>query len=125
MLAPDTFAVPDVLAVKHMLHKSGIMLRLASRTKAGAGLATQTSYNAMHWARSLSMLMRDVRGGQTLLFTEELWTHMLRCQGEAHLKEPFFLSQATDVPASNELLRVSPGLTCELLLVAMCDSRQA
>ena len=33
------------------------------------------------------------------------------------------LFQATDAPASNELLRVSPGLTCELLLVAMCDSR--
>ena len=50
---------------------------------------------------------------------------MLRCQGEARLMESLFLFQVTDVPASNELLRVSPGLTCELLLVAMCDSREA
>ena len=46
--APDTFAVADVLAVKELLHKSGIMLRLATPTTEGAGLATQTSYNAMH-----------------------------------------------------------------------------
>ena len=69
--------------------------------------------------------MADVRVRQALLFTQELWTQMLRCQGEAHLKESLFLFQATDVPASHELLRVSPGLTCELLLVAMCDSREA
>ena len=63
-LAPDTFAVADVLAVKQLLHKSGIVLRLATRTKAGGGLASLTSYNAMHWARSFSMLMRDVRGAR-------------------------------------------------------------
>ena len=70
------------------------------------------------------MLMRDMRGGQALLFTEELWSHMLRCPGGAHLKESLIF-QGSDFHASNELLRVSPGLTCELLLVAMCDSRQA
>ena len=92
-LARDTFAVPDVLAVKQLVHKSGIMLRLATQTKEGAGLATQTSYNAMHWARSFSMLMRDVRGGHTLRFTEQLWAQMLRCQGGAQSKETLVFSK--------------------------------
>ena len=70
------------------------------------------------------MLMRDVRGGQALLFTEELWTQMLRCQGGAHLKESLIF-QVTDFHAANELLRVFPGLTWELLFVAICESRQA
>ena len=71
------------------------------------------------------MLMRDVRGGQTLLFTEDLWTQMLRCQGGAHLKESLTFVHVTDFHAANELLRVFPGLTWELLFVAICESRQA
>ena len=71
------------------------------------------------------MLMRDVRGGQALLFTEELWSQMLRCQGGAHLKESLMCFQVTDFHAANELLRVFPGLTWELLFVAICESRQA
>ena len=70
------------------------------------------------------MLMRDVRGGQALVFTEELWSQMLRCQGGAHLKDSLIF-QVTDFHAANELLRVFPGLTWELLFVAICESRQA
>ena len=61
------------------------------------------------------MLMRDVRGCQTLLFTEDLWTQMLRCQGGAHLKESLTFSHVSDFHAANELLRVFPGLPWEPL----------
>ena len=71
------------------------------------------------------MLMRDVRGGTTMRFTEQLWGKMLRSQGGAQVQEALDFFAVATWQAANEVLREYSGLTWELLFVAICESRQA
>ncbi len=71
------------------------------------------------------MLMREVCSGTTLRFTEQMWGNMLRSDGRAQLKEAVQCFAVATWQSANEVLREFSGLTWELLLAAIGESRQA
>ena len=79
----------------------------------------------MSWTREFSLLLRDLHGAQPVAFTAQMWDRMLQCQGGHDVKEALDLFQVNSGIAANEVMRQFPAITWELLLAAICESRQA
>jgi len=121
----ENFAAKEVLEVKDLINASGLLLRMPTKAKEGAGLASRTGYNGMNWTRILSLLLSDVFGAKPVAFTEEMWDKMLQCQGGHGLNEALQFFNVSTYIAANNLMRHVTTLTWELLFVAICESRQA
>ena len=67
------FSAETVLGVKKLVRDSGILLRLPTPSKRGAGMRSCSGYNSMHWSRSFAMLVGDILQSPPIRFTPELW----------------------------------------------------
>ncbi len=121
----ERFTAEEVLEVKRLINGSKLLLRMGSPTRLPAGLASSTGYNAMNWTRCFSLLLRDLHGAERVAFTEEMWQVMLQCQGGHDVAEALAFFGVDSSQAANEVLKLCPHLSWELLFVAICESRQA
>ena len=121
----DVFGAEQVLEVKEEINQSGILLRLPTRKKQGAGLAKKTGYNAMNWARCFSLIMCDLYAAPPLRFSPVMWQTMLDCQGGNEVAEALLFFGVSSADDANELLDTCPALSWPTLFVALCESRQA
>ena len=119
------FGPQQVMRVKELINASGLLLRLPTAGKAGAGLASSSGYNAMNWTRCFGMLLRELYGAAKIYFTRQMWTTMVQCQGGHDVSEALAFFGVDTCSEANALLRECPGLSWELLFVAVCESRQA